>query len=326
MANNAPLRDIPPWEEVDDNVEEEVPLVPQGQRRGRQANDNNILDPPPLPPRAVPRVLPNQSYASAIVPPRIWADLKLGDGAQSVKEETTAANTDSSSSSSFQNFQSFCNPDFQSFHGFNNQPSTMVKSRGGGDKQKGRAESSRGRGRGMIKLTPTVCKAIGETRKLIKAANRAASHSEGSEYLPSREASESDSVPEYVPDFPERLRLRDSPTPPGSPTARASVQVPSESSEGSAESSDSAASTSPTTSSPGEDPIDEEEGGEPQPGGVERTRNPEVWKRRFVSELAYHKFREWWPLRSLIIERQFIQRDLLPHNPNVKRQFRERPG
>ncbi|XP_070007233.1 uncharacterized protein [Nicotiana sylvestris] len=77
------------------------------------------------------------------------------------------------------------------------------------------------------------------------AANlhRAASHLEGSEYLPSREASDSDSVPEYVPDWPERHRLRDVTMPPGSPTAQASVQISSESSKVSAESSDSATST-----------------------------------------------------------------------------------
>jgi len=133
----------------------------------------------------------------------------------------------------------------------------------------------------MIRLTPQVRKAIGDTRKQIKVADRAASHSEGSEYVP---------------------------TPPGSPTAQASAQISSESSEGSAESSDSAASTSPKDSSPGEDPVDnevpDEEGeGVPQPRGVERTRNPEVWKRKFVSEIAYHKFREWWPHRKLILER-----------------------
>ncbi|XP_070013823.1 uncharacterized protein [Nicotiana sylvestris] len=110
----------------------------------------------------------------------------------------------------------------------------------------------------MIKLTPQVRKAIGETRKQIKAADRATSHSGGSEYVPSREASESDSVSEYVPDFLGRFRLRDVPTPPSSPTAQASVQNSSESFEGSAESSDSATSTSPTTLTPREDPVDDE--------------------------------------------------------------------
>ncbi|XP_070007075.1 uncharacterized protein [Nicotiana sylvestris] len=63
----------------------------------------------------------------------------------------------------------------------------------------------------------------------------------GSEYVPSQKASESDSVPEYVPDRLKRRRLRD--TPPGTPTAQASVPISSESSEGSAEGSDSEAST-----------------------------------------------------------------------------------
>nr|XP_016442540.1 PREDICTED: uncharacterized protein LOC107767944 [Nicotiana tabacum] len=155
----------------------------------------------------------------------------------------------------------FCNKAFDTFlakYGINHKVSTsyhprdsgqtMVKSRGDGDKQKGRVESSRGKGRGMIKLTSEVRKAIGETRKIIRVVDRVASHFEGSEYLTSREASESNSVPEYVPDFPERNLLRDLPTPPYSPTARASVHVSSKSFEGSAESSDSSASTSPTPS------------------------------------------------------------------------------
>ncbi|XP_070028616.1 uncharacterized protein [Nicotiana sylvestris] len=63
-------------EEVEDVEQEEV--LPQAQRRGRNANanvnaNNNIPDPLPPPPRVAPRVLPNQGYASAIVPPRIRA-------------------------------------------------------------------------------------------------------------------------------------------------------------------------------------------------------------------------------------------------------------
>ncbi|XP_070022335.1 uncharacterized protein [Nicotiana sylvestris] len=130
---------------------------------------------------------------------------------------------------------------------------TMVKSRGGSDKQKGRAESSRDRGRGQIKLTPEVRKSIREMRKSIRVADRDASHFEGSEYVPSREVSMSDSVLEYVPDFSERHRLRDIPTPLTSPTAHASVLISSESSDGSAESIDSSTSTSPTPSSPRHD-------------------------------------------------------------------------
>lgn len=42
--------------------------------------------------------------------------------------------------------------------------------------------------------------------------------------------------------------------------------------------------------------------------------------------MAYHKFREWWPVRKLIPKQIFVDRDLLPHNPNVRRQFRERVG
>lgn len=72
MANNDPLGNVLPGEEVDDNAEDEVHLVPQAQRKGRQANEN-IPDPPLAPPRAAPRVLPNEGYASAIVPPWIQA-------------------------------------------------------------------------------------------------------------------------------------------------------------------------------------------------------------------------------------------------------------
>ncbi|XP_019259209.1 PREDICTED: uncharacterized protein LOC109237369 [Nicotiana attenuata] len=195
----------------------------------------------------------------------------------------------------------------------------MVRSKGKGDKQLGRGESSRGRGRGKIKLIPQVREAIRATRKEIRAADRAASHSSGNEYEPSGEASDSDSVPEYIDDFPERFRLTDKPTPQGSPTARAPVHVSSESSKGSAASSDKEYSTSPTASLSGEGPVEKEReggGGEPQVGGVERTQNPEAWQDRFVSEVAYHKFREWWPERKLILERSFVDRDLLPHNPN----------
>ncbi|XP_070051571.1 uncharacterized protein [Nicotiana tomentosiformis] len=71
MAHNNALGHILSGEEVDDNGEDEVNLEPQVQRRGRQANDN-IPNPPLPPPRAAHRVLPNEGYSSAIVPPRIW--------------------------------------------------------------------------------------------------------------------------------------------------------------------------------------------------------------------------------------------------------------
>jgi len=61
-------------------------------------------------------------------------------------------------------------------------------------------------------------------------------------------------------------------------------------------------------------------------GGLARSRKPEVWADRFVSEKAYGKFREWWPQRSLTLERQFITKDLSQHNPNVLKQFTERKG
>lgn len=166
---------------------------------------------------------------------------------------------------------------------------------------------------------------------MIKAVDRAIDMS-GSEYEPSREIS-LDSIPEYIPDWTERNRLRD--TLPTSPAAaQASVNVSSRSFESSAEEGRDEYSTSPTTSLSEEGAVgdDEEvggegevgEGGELQFGGVARTRKPEVWQDRFVSELVYHKFREWWPVRKLISGRNFVDRDLLPRNPDVRRQFRER--
>jgi len=47
--NNDPFGNAILGEEVDDNAEDEVPIVPQAQGRGHQANEN-ISDPPPAPP------------------------------------------------------------------------------------------------------------------------------------------------------------------------------------------------------------------------------------------------------------------------------------
>jgi len=205
----------------------------------------------------------------------------------------------------------------------------MVKQRGKGSKQPGRGDSSRGGKQRLVKLTPQARQNIKKMRKAIKAADRACDQS-GSEYVPSQDIS-SDSVPTH---FHSSFRLTDD-TPPPSPTAQAPGHVSTESSEGSAAGSGEY-STSPTASLSGEGADggkkevqgDEEvaEGGEPQVGGIARTRKPEVWEDRFVIQVAYHKFREWWPVRKLIPERSFIDRDLLPHNPDVHRQFRTRVG
>ncbi|XP_070026304.1 uncharacterized protein [Nicotiana sylvestris] len=61
VANNAndPLGNVIAGEDVDDVGDDEVTLVPQGQRRGCQANandNNNIPDPPPPPPRVALRL------------------------------------------------------------------------------------------------------------------------------------------------------------------------------------------------------------------------------------------------------------------------------
>lgn len=76
MAKNVnnPLGNVLEEKEVEDIDQDEVPL-PQAPHRGSQdnANNNNPIPNPPLPPpRVAPRVLPNQRYASAIFPPRIW--------------------------------------------------------------------------------------------------------------------------------------------------------------------------------------------------------------------------------------------------------------
>ncbi|XP_019252845.1 PREDICTED: nascent polypeptide-associated complex subunit alpha, muscle-specific form-like [Nicotiana attenuata] len=107
----------------------------------------------------------------------------------------------------------------------------MVKQRGKGSKQPGRGDSSRGGKGKMIKLTPQVRESIKKTRKLIKAADKAASHSSGSEYVPSQDVS-SDSIPNHVLDWPRRFRLTDD-TPPPSPAVRQPINVVHESSEAS---------------------------------------------------------------------------------------------
>ncbi|XP_070049314.1 uncharacterized protein [Nicotiana tomentosiformis] len=50
-------------------------------------------------------------------------------------------------------------------------------------------------------------------------------------------------------------------------------------------------------------------------GGLGRSKKPEIWEDRFVSATTFAKFREWWPQRSLTLERQFLMKDLDKHNP-----------
>ncbi|XP_070018097.1 uncharacterized protein [Nicotiana sylvestris] len=198
----------------------------------------------------------------------------------------------------------------------------LVKQIGKGSKQLGRGNFSREGKQKMVKLTPQARKNIKDIRKAIKATDRAIDNL-GIEYEPSREIS-SYSIPLYIP-YPENAIHRD--TPPSSPDTRASINFSSRSSEGSTTGSGDEYSTSPTKSISGEgargDEGDEElpGGGVPQVGGVDWTRNLIVWEDRFVSQVAFHKFREWWPARKLILERSFIDRDLLPVHPNVHRQF-----
>ncbi|XP_070020150.1 uncharacterized protein [Nicotiana sylvestris] len=146
----------------------------------------------------------------------------------------------------------------------------MVKQRGKGSKQAGRGESSRGGKQKMLRLTSQARQNIKNIRKLIKAADRAIDQS-GSECESSRDIS-SDSVPEYIPDWLEINRLRD--TPPPSPTAQALVNVSFGSSEGSAEGSGCEYSTSLTTSLSGEG----REGEEEEVGGDEvKAKAPFSW-------------------------------------------------
>ncbi|XP_019238582.1 PREDICTED: uncharacterized protein LOC109218663 [Nicotiana attenuata] len=171
----------------------------------------------------------------------------------------------------------------------------MVRSRGGSDKPKGRAESSCGRGKRKTKIPLAVQKSIGKMRAAIKAADRAADHSDTSEYVPSQETSEGDSVPTHVPDFLEKFRLVDVPT--------SSTESSNDSEEGSEASGSSSppAATPASPAAPAPTDIDATEvpdngrGGDTIVGGLERSRKSEVWQLRFVSEKAYHKFREWWP-------------------------------
>lgn len=127
----------------------------------------------------------------------------------------------------------------------------------------------------------------------MKVADKSAEHSEGSEYIPSREVLEGASVPTHSPDdFQSEFRQRDLPIPPASPDAPTS-SASSESSDGLAESSESSTFNSSLVSSHGPEPIDVDAKGAPQIGGVEMTKNPKLLQQRFVSELAYHKFKEW---------------------------------
>lgn len=88
----------------------------------------------------------------------------------------------------------------------------------------------------------------------------------GSEYFPFQEASNSNSMPEYVPDWLERHRLRD--TPLGSPTTQASDPISFESSEVLAENGDSTSSASLTASNPMRTPLLKKEGENPKSGLV----------------------------------------------------------
>nr|XP_009775602.1 PREDICTED: uncharacterized protein LOC104225491 [Nicotiana sylvestris] len=90
--------------------------------------------------------------------------------------------------------------------------------------------------------------------------------------------------------------LRDSPSPGRADvaTSKKPVNVISDSSDeyGAEKANENTYSTSPTASLSGES-RGYAEGGAPQVGGIERTRRPGAWEDRFVSEVAFHKFRKW---------------------------------
>ncbi|XP_070006792.1 uncharacterized protein [Nicotiana sylvestris] len=69
--NNEPIGNVHLGEDVDDNAMDEVPIEPQANRRGHPPHDNVPIPPPPPPRAATHRQLPDEGYASAIVPPRI---------------------------------------------------------------------------------------------------------------------------------------------------------------------------------------------------------------------------------------------------------------
>ncbi|XP_070045608.1 uncharacterized protein [Nicotiana tomentosiformis] len=89
----------------------------------------------------------------------------------------------------------------------------MVRSHGGRDTSKGRAESSRGRGKGKQTLPIATQRVVGKKATLVRPP---ADSSDTSEYLPSRETSEGDSV-QLQPgaqsqQLPDRFHLVDDPT------------------------------------------------------------------------------------------------------------------
>ena len=71
--NNEPIGNLQLGEEANDDQGDEVLPEPQANRQGRSPEDNVPVPPPPPPRAAAHRVLPNEGYASAIVPPRIRA-------------------------------------------------------------------------------------------------------------------------------------------------------------------------------------------------------------------------------------------------------------
>lgn len=198
--------------------------------------------------------------------------------------------------------------------------------RGGTDKQPGKGGASRGKTvRRIVKLTPKDKETLKKNRKIIRAADMAASHSTGSEYEPSRDIT-SESIPDHmsieVP-VPEASSSEDA----SMATSKKAVNVVSSSFDefGTDDEEEGQYSTSLIASISGES-AGYAKGGEPNVGGIDRTRKPEAWEDRFISEVSFHRYREWWKKRKLIPERRFIDADLFPHNPHVQAQFRTREG
>ncbi|XP_075110883.1 uncharacterized protein LOC142181618 [Nicotiana tabacum] len=183
----------------------------------------------------------------------------------------------------------------------------MVKQRGRGAKQPGRRVDPSWGGKAKLKkLTP---QSKLKTRKQVVCDEEQS----GSKYLPSHDVS---------------TDLGKAPAGP----ANAPTVIQLESSEGS-EAGSAKYSTSPTTSESREGAEDKNKSDEEVPdsrvlrvGGIERTRNLVVWQDKFICEVAFHKFREVWPKKKVILETSIVTRDLLPYLPRVHEQFLTRVG
>ncbi|XP_070041105.1 uncharacterized protein [Nicotiana tomentosiformis] len=71
---------------------------------------------------------------------------------------------------------------------------------------------------------------------------------------------------------------------------------------------------------------DDGRGGNTRVAGLERSNKKEIWEDMFVSLAAFTSFREWWLMRPLTLEHQFMIKNLDKYNLIVLRLFREWKG